>query len=84
MLRGISQAPHFAELFSRRMNKVFQTIPSEAMSAIAHYDWPGKVSELQNVIERAAILSAGGALRVPLNDLKGALKSARTRRPSSP
>ena len=63
---------HFAELFSRRMNKAIQTIPSETMSAMVHYDWPGNVRELQNVIERAVILSTGGVLKVPLGDLRSA------------
>jgi PAS domain S-box-containing protein len=61
---------HFAELFSRRMRKSIQTIPSETMAAMMRYDWPGNVRELQNVIERAVILSAGGVLRVPAADLK--------------
>ena len=61
---------HFAELFSRRINKPIQTIPAETMSAMVQYDWPGNVRELQNVIERAVILSAGGVLRVPAADLR--------------
>jgi PAS domain S-box-containing protein len=63
-------ARHFAELFSRRINKVITTIPSETMSALTQYDWPGNVRELQNVIERAVILSTGGVLRVPARDVK--------------
>jgi PAS domain S-box-containing protein len=61
---------HFTELFSRRINKAIQSVPSETMSAMVHYDWPGNVRELQNVIERAVILSAGGVLRVSSTDLK--------------
>jgi formate hydrogenlyase transcriptional activator len=61
---------HFAELYSRRMNKAIQTIPSETMSAMVQYEWPGNVRELQNVIERAVILSAGGVLKVSPGDLK--------------
>jgi formate hydrogenlyase transcriptional activator len=61
---------HFTELFSRRMRKSIQTIPSETMASMMRYDWPGNVRELQNVIERAVILSAGGVLRVPAADLK--------------
>lgn len=63
-------ARHFAELFSRRINKAITAIPSETMSALTQYDWPGNVRELQNVIERAVILSTGGVLRVPSRDLK--------------
>jgi formate hydrogenlyase transcriptional activator len=61
---------HFAELYSRRMNKAIQTIPSETMRAMVQYDWPGNVRELQNVIERAVILSSGGILKVSPGDLK--------------
>jgi formate hydrogenlyase transcriptional activator len=70
---------HFAELFSRRMNKTIQTISTETMSAMVHYDWPGNVRELQNVIERAVILSTGGVVKVPLSDLRST-GSARARR----
>jgi hypothetical protein len=40
------------------------------MDVLRHYDWPGNNRELQNVIERAAILSSGPALRLPLEELK--------------
>jgi PAS domain S-box-containing protein len=61
---------HFAELFSRRMNKSITAIPSQTMGALTQYDWPGNVRELQNVIERAVILSTHGVLHVPAADLK--------------
>jgi PAS domain S-box-containing protein len=62
---------HFAELYSRRINKPIQSIPAETMSAMVQYEWPGNVRELQNVIERAVILSSGGVLRISSADLKG-------------
>ena len=52
------------------MNKVIDTIPSEAMKALVQYSWPGNIRELQNVIERAVILTSGPVLRVPLDDLQ--------------
>jgi formate hydrogenlyase transcriptional activator len=60
---------HFVQHFARRMNRVIDTIPSETMSALVRYPWPGNIRELQNLIERAVILSSGPVLRVPLNDL---------------
>jgi formate hydrogenlyase transcriptional activator len=60
---------HFVQHFSRRMNRVIDTIPSETMSALVRYPWPGNIRELQNLIERAVILSSGPVLRVPLKDL---------------
>ncbi|MCU1221286.1 MAG: transcriptional regulator, NifA subfamily, Fis Family, partial [Candidatus Angelobacter sp.] len=60
---------HFVQHFARRMNRVIDTIPSETMNALVRYPWPGNIRELQNVIERAVILSTGPVLRVPLQDL---------------
>jgi transcriptional regulator with GAF, ATPase, and Fis domain len=61
---------HFAEEFSRRMNKTIETISSETMNALCGYYWPGNIRELQNVIERAVILSRGPALVVPLAEMQ--------------
>jgi formate hydrogenlyase transcriptional activator len=61
---------HFAQQFSRRMNKAIETIPSATMDALCRYHWPGNVRELQNVIERAVIISTGPALSVDVADLK--------------
>ncbi len=61
---------HFADEFSRRMNKTIETISSETMNALCQYHWPGNIRELQNVIERAVILSPGPALLVPLAEMQ--------------
>jgi formate hydrogenlyase transcriptional activator len=60
---------HFVQHFALRMKRVIDTIPSETMSALVRYPWPGNIRELQNLIERAVILSSGPVLRVPLKDL---------------
>jgi formate hydrogenlyase transcriptional activator len=60
---------HFAEEFSRRMNRRIETVSSETMNALCRYAWPGNMRELQNVIERAVILSSGPSLRVPGGEL---------------
>ena len=61
---------HFVQQFSRRTNRNIETIPSETMNALIRYDWPGNIRELQNVIERAVVLSTGSVLKVQLADLK--------------
>jgi formate hydrogenlyase transcriptional activator len=61
---------HFVQQFSRRMGKAIDTIPSETMSSLIKYPWPGNIRELQNVIERAVILTSGPVLRVPSDDLR--------------
>jgi formate hydrogenlyase transcriptional activator len=69
---------HFAQQFSRRMNRSIETIPSETMNALVRYDWPGNIRELQNVIERAVIVSTGPVLKVPLDDFRTRVPSAET------
>ena len=61
---------HFAQHFALNMGKEIETISSETMNALVRYPWPGNIRELQNVIERAVILSRGPMLKVPLADLK--------------
>ena len=57
---------HFAEMFGRRMGKQIEHIPAETMPALSSYEWPGNIRELQNLIERAVILSDDGVLPNPL------------------
>jgi formate hydrogenlyase transcriptional activator len=60
---------HFVQQATRRMRKTIDTVPSETMEALIHYRWPGNIRELENVIERAVILSPGPVLRLSLRDL---------------
>jgi formate hydrogenlyase transcriptional activator len=62
---------HFAQHFARNMSKELDTISTETMNAMVCYSWPGNIRELQNVIERAVILSKGPELQVQLEGLKG-------------
>jgi len=56
---------HFATEFSRRLNRSIQSISPSAMEALTRHDWPGNIRELQNLIERAVILSSGTVLELP-------------------
>jgi transcriptional regulator with GAF, ATPase, and Fis domain len=58
---------HFVRVFSRRMGKQVDSIPSETMAAFRSYSWPGNVRELQNLVERAVILSRDGVFPNPLH-----------------
>ncbi len=60
---------HFARQFAARMKRNYESVAPETMRALCEYDWPGNIRELQNLIERAVILSPGPVLRVPLRDL---------------
>jgi len=59
---------HFVNLFSRRMGKQIDSIPPETMAAFQWYSWPGNIRELQNLVERAVILSREGVLQNPLHN----------------
>jgi formate hydrogenlyase transcriptional activator len=58
---------HFVKLFSRRMGKQVDSVPEETMAAFQWYLWPGNIRELQNLVERAVILSRDGVLPNPLH-----------------
>jgi two-component system response regulator PilR (NtrC family) len=53
---------HFLEKYSQENNKVGLEITSEALDILMEYGWPGNVRELENTIERAVVLSSGGAI----------------------
>ena len=62
---------HFIRKLALRMNREAWEVSKEVMEILQlHYDWPGNIRELQNVIERAAIMSAGTELRLPPGELK--------------
>jgi formate hydrogenlyase transcriptional activator len=61
---------HFVKIFSHRMKKQVDNIPPETMAALQWYSWPGNIRELQNLVERAVILSRDGVLRNPLHKKK--------------
>jgi formate hydrogenlyase transcriptional activator len=76
-------ARHFTQRFSRRMSRRIETIPEETMEALVRYSWPGNIREMQNVIERAVILSRGPELEIPLSQFKPGAKAASADFPSS-
>jgi formate hydrogenlyase transcriptional activator len=57
---------HFVEILGQRVGRQIDHIHPETMLALGSYDWPGNIRELQNLIERAVILSEEGVLPNPL------------------
>ena len=57
---------HFVEILGRRLDRQIKHIAPETMSALSSYHWPGNIRELQNLVERAVILSNFGVLPNPL------------------
>jgi formate hydrogenlyase transcriptional activator len=52
------------------MSKRIDSIPEETMAALCRYSWPGNIRELQNLIERAVILTPGNVLQIQTSELQ--------------
>jgi formate hydrogenlyase transcriptional activator len=74
---------HFVRKFGNRMGKPIDTIPEEAIDALMEYDWPGNIRELQNVIERAVILTSAKVLNLPQSDWQQQTPTAKTPTPQT-
>ena len=68
---------HFIGKKQGRLGKAIQHIPADVMRALTEYDWPGNIRELENVVERAMILSSGATLSLP-DPLKPLVRSTPT------
>jgi formate hydrogenlyase transcriptional activator len=53
---------HFVQKFAQRQGKRIDSIPDETMDVLKWHDWPGNIRELQNVIERAVVMTTGPVL----------------------
>jgi formate hydrogenlyase transcriptional activator len=56
---------HFVHRYAERMSKPISRIAKSAMETLLRYPWPGNIRELQNVVERAVILTMGDVLQLP-------------------
>lgn len=68
-------AHYFVSQFAFQMNKEVRHISGEVMETLQMHDWPGNIRELQNVIERAVIISSGTSLHLPPEGIKRTAKS---------
>ena len=50
---------HFVQKFRNLSNRLIDTVAPQTMASLVRYSWPGNIRELQNVIERAVIMSKG-------------------------
>lgn len=65
---------HFVELHSQRMGKPALRVPPETMKAFKSYAWPGNIRELQNLVERAVIMSNEEILANPFSPEAGEIE----------
>lgn len=57
-------AQHFLEKARKKLNKNISGIEERAVKAMQHYPWPGNIREMQNIIERSAVLAKDGVIRL--------------------
>ena len=67
---------YFIRKFAKEMNRHITGIPSDTLALMTRLPWPGNIRELENVMERAVILTSGNTL----NLTPGALLSYTTRK----
>jgi formate hydrogenlyase transcriptional activator len=72
---------HFARHYAARIGRRIKWVPATAMDALVRYSWPGNIRELQNLIERAVILSAGERLDVPASEIDEGIGAPRASAP---
>jgi len=54
----------FISRFGKSLGKELRGVSQKSMASLSRYQWPGNIRELQNVIERAAVLSKGPIVQV--------------------
>ncbi len=55
---------YFVDHLNRKSGKMINSIPKITLDKLMEYQWPGNIRELQNVIERAHVLSNGNNLDI--------------------
>ena len=61
---------YFVEKFAKQMQKKIDSIPAAVMKGLKSWEWPGNIRELENLVERAVILTRGRSLEAPLSELR--------------
>jgi formate hydrogenlyase transcriptional activator len=74
---------YFVEKFAGQQGKSIAMIPRDVMTALEHYDWPGNIRELQNVIERGVIMTTGSALSRKTTELLTTAEAVPARFPAA-
>ncbi|MFK7807858.1 MAG: sigma 54-interacting transcriptional regulator [Saprospiraceae bacterium] len=67
---------HFVEKYSKKLNKTILEIPQSGMNQLMAYEFMGNVRELENMVERAVILSKDKVLKIDM-----ALSRSKDKRP---
>jgi DNA-binding NtrC family response regulator len=76
-------AEHFMRRMGRKLGKRLERIASDTLATLNAYSWPGNIRDLQNTIERAAVLATGSTLTVDWDLGPGTLHQPRAAIPSA-
>jgi formate hydrogenlyase transcriptional activator len=60
-------ALHFIKKYSAKLGKRIESVPQQLVEKLQAYHFPGNVRELENIVERAVILSAGPTLQMDVS-----------------
>lgn len=74
----------FLTRFARKLGKKIDMVPQGVMDLLSTYAWPGNIRELQNLIERAVVLSPGPFLQLDRTLLPGLSLDATALPPAVP
>jgi len=55
---------HFIRVFNRTLGRSVESISASARASLLSYAWPGNIREIENVLERAVLLSRGSVLEI--------------------
>lgn len=70
---------HFIDRFSRRINKRIKGVSRATMELLMNYDWPGNIRELENIVERAVVVSEEENLVVDSSWLAGGIEPVKAK-----
>jgi formate hydrogenlyase transcriptional activator len=60
---------YFSQKYARRMQKEIENIPAAVIRKLTRWHWPGNIRELQNLVERAVILTRSSTLEISIPEL---------------
>ena len=70
-------ANHFLDIYNNKLGKNIERISKKTIKELQQYSWPGNIGELENVIERAVIISNGTLLKMePLKESRKKLNQS--------
>lgn len=69
-------ATYFTQKYANKLGKAIKSISEENIEALKNYSWPGNIRELENIVERAVIVSTGETLNIDKNLFDSSLESS--------